>query len=220
MTVNVLMPTLGMKGTAAVDSLVHAPFEVNVIQSSVNGWAAAMNDCLTRRVPGDCLIMDDDVLVLPHTFDLLEQHYNDADVFGFRLLYPDGRLQHDGGYVTPVAGAGHIFDDGQQPTYTQYVTASLCYVKAHVFDQVPAFNEWPGVQWEDVAFCLDAWRAGLRVLYLPGEAIHEETGTKRADTRLSERFGINAVHFGNKYRRQCREINDLFGHERRLPLGH
>jgi len=217
--VNVLMPTLGRLGTRAEDALrEHAPFDVNLIQSGVPGWSAAINDCLAQRERGeDCLIIDDDVFVGPETFNPLWDHYADADVFGFLLRYPTGEIQHDGGYVTPDMVAGHIRDGREgEPSFVRYVTASLCYVKADVFERIPRLVQWPGVQWEDVALCVDAWAQGFKVMYLPGEAVHEETATKRFDPNLNQRFAQNGAHFHDLYKGKVARLDQRFGGERRL----
>lgn len=222
MTVNVLMPTLGKKGTKTVDSLrAHAPFDLNIITSDVPGWANAINDCLSRRIVGeDCLIIDDDIEILPETFADFDEYKQYGDVFGFKLMYPGGTaVQHDGGYLTTDGGSGHLFRNSDMASYVGYVTASLCYIKAHVFENVLAMNVWPGLQWEDVAFCVDAWEKGFRVVYVPNPAIHEETGTKRDEVNFWGKFRINALIFQVQYGRRSSDIAKRFGPSGRIPLG-
>lgn len=218
--VDVLMPTLGMQGTETVDALTeHAPFKFDLITSSVPGWSAAINDCLRRRTPGhDVLIIDDDVTVLPSTFDRLARYLKVADVIGFKLLFPDYNLQHGGGMVTMLGRTGHIMYQEDMPSYVAYVTASLCYIKEEVLGAVAPLNVWEGVQWEDVALCLDAWEAGYRVAYVPDPAIHKETATKKHDPKFWEKFEINAQAFYEKYERQCIKASTKFGTTRRLPI--
>lgn len=222
--VDVLMPTLGKKGDKTVKSLAanFTGFNFDVFHSSVYGWSRAINEMLTKfhHPERDVLIIDDDVEVLPDTFKGFDDYYELADVFGFKLLYPDGTLQHGGGFVNAAAQTGHLTTNVDQPSYVQYVTASLCYIKADVIKEIKALQVWPGVQYEDVALCMEAWLAGFKVMYLPMAAIHEETGTKRFEADLQTKLSINAYEFKRKYREAATQLSFLFGNDRRLPIGY
>jgi len=148
-------------------------------------WAQAVNIGIDEsKEPGDFLIMDDDVFLREETFSLVEKHYNDADIFGFKLLFPDNRIQHAGGFVDGDAvthfgygGRPELYPD---PQYVAHVTTSLVYIKRHVIDKLGGMAiDIPGVQMEDVDFSFRALKAGFRILYLPGTAIHLESATKR-----------------------------------------
>lgn len=217
--VNVIMPTLGMKGDKTIDSLrAYAPFEITLLTDTEPGWSRGVNRCLQRRGSGDVLIIDDDIVVHEHTFDHLPELFDHGDVFGFRLLYPDGQLQHDGALIRWEGSCAHIRDDSHEPSYVACVTASLCYIKASVFERVPRYVEWPGMQWEDVAFCVDAWFAGARVLYVPDEATHEESGTKKNDPRFWDAFSENQACFRQYYREKAVVLAQMFGETHRIPL--
>jgi len=214
------MPTLGQKGTKTIESLREfAPFDYWMLTDSKPGWAAGINRMLANRNKDfDVLIIDDDVVIQEHTFDLLDELYDAAEVFGFKLLYPDGGIQHDGAYVRWDGTADHIRNLSEEPSYVGSVTASLCYIKSHVFDYVPGYPEWPGLQWEDVAFCLDCWFARQRVMYVPGEAIHEEGGTKMKSPDFWRRFHQNQALFRQEYGRKAMIIAQMFGATHRISL--
>jgi len=177
-----------------------------------------MNLGLAQRTPdADVLIIDDDAQILTGTFDGLEEWYPLADIFGFRLLFEDGRLQHDGGWVNELGSAGHIFRESDVRGYVGYVTASVCLIKAHVFEKVARFPEWTGYQWEDVAFCMDAWASGMKVIYIPNDAVHNETQTKKHDSEFWEKFRLNAILFSARYKEQTKKVSMRIGNTLRIP---
>ena len=218
--VDVLMPTLGMQGDDTIKSLArYANFSFDVIHTDIPGWSAAINKCLERHTVGrDVLIIDDDVEIWPETFANLHQYMERAEVFGFKLLFPDGQIQHDGGFVNANGSCGHIKHNSDEPSYVAYVTASLCYIKEEALDFVAPLKVWPGAQWEDVALCLDAWGNGMRVMYIPSPATHKETATKRHDPEFAHKFGINSMYFRQRYESQCARMSTMFGVERRVPI--
>jgi hypothetical protein len=228
------MPTLGMNGTMTQNSLRYLPWEHDLITTSVpGGWGHAMNDLLSRRQrKNDCIITDDDVMVLPHTFAGFEAFYGMADIFGFLLVYPtitlgsEGsqfQVQHDGGKFYEVENnvlMSHIFQDCNALSYVGHITTSFCYVKAHVFDEIKSFYEWPGVQWEDVAFCVQAQQAGFKVMYVPQMAVHAETQTKRhTEDDFWNRFMENNRLFNVECGSYARELIRKFGPSGRIHLG-
>lgn len=222
--IDVIMPTLDKNGTRTKDSLAnYLPFDYNLIEiRDPGGWANAINCGLKLRGrKNDLIIIDDDVEILADTFFGFNTFYRQADVFGFKLMFPDSeRIQHDGGWVSPDGRSGHIFNESGVPSYVPYVTASLTLIKASVLEVVSQMRVWPGYQWEDVAFCLDAWAAGFRVAYLPNKAIHAETATKGHDPRFAEKFHVNADIFRREYAAHCAAVSNAFGPRRRIPLGH
>src|SRR5687767_4393092 len=101
-------------------------------------WPSAINAGLAKVKPGrDIILMDDDIFLMPDTFSAVRPLYDMADIFGFKLLYPDGRIQHAGGQFMEDK-LGHRFwqqdDVGQadRSMYMAHVTTSLIYIKAHV----------------------------------------------------------------------------------------
>lgn len=200
--VNVIVPTLLMEHSKnCFDSLKHLPKSFNrnliCVTDNTNGnWARAINIGLSRLPPtGDVLILDDDVELLPETFKDFDRYYPHADMFGFKLLFPNGTIQHGGGFCDHRNdrlghfGVGYDGDSASiLPRYVVHCTASCLYIKRHVFDTIGNFTELPGVQFEDVDFSFRAIRNGLDILYIPNKAIHHESQTKKQDPQFAERM--------------------------------
>lgn len=161
------------------------------------GWGAAANALLKQAAAAgsDALFCDDDVVFTPTSLDGVRAHYDAADIFGLDLHTLDGIRQ---------AGARHTWD-GQQisdwveagPAYVAHVTASAMYLKASAL--ALRFPSWPGLYYEDVALCFDAWIKGLKVLAVPGVVRHDiENGsgaTKRHTPEFWAKFEKNRSRF-------------------------
>jgi GT2 family glycosyltransferase len=188
--VDVIIPTLGKMSPKShpficFENLHHIPWPSYMhVVTGGKTWAQAINIGLEQTSGNDVILMDDDVFINPETFKLVNEYYNDADIFGFKLFFPDGKIQHAGGIVRNQ-GIGHIgwrSEDGPEyndPKYVCHVTTSLIYIKRHVIDKLKGMTVMPGQQMEDVDFNFRAIKEGFKILYLPSPAIHMESATKR-----------------------------------------
>lgn len=116
---------------------------------------------------------------------LLEQAQRpEVAVVGGRLLYPNGRPQHEGIAVGNVRG-GYMaanLDAGWMGRVIRNVTAvsGACQmVTTSVFDELGGYDEGLGVAYNDVDFCLRARAAGYLVIYTPhAELRHHESASR------------------------------------------
>ncbi|MDQ2959915.1 MAG: glycosyltransferase family 2 protein [Candidatus Dormibacteraeota bacterium] len=127
---------------------------------------------------------------------MLEQAQRpEVGVVGARLLYPDGRPQHEGIGVGNVGGASTAvnLDAGWLGSVIRDVSAvtGACQMtRLTVFDEVHGYDEKLHVGYNDVDFCLRVRRAGYRIVYTPhAELVHREGSTRgplspAADERL------------------------------------
>jgi GT2 family glycosyltransferase len=198
--------------------------------SSEVPWAYAVNRML-EKTKEDVLHIDDDIEILPSTFDLLDLYYDSADIFGFSLLCPNGaggwRIHSSGAKLAPRAGDIDLASLDADlaslttPVYVAHVCASCMYIKRSVIEAGLRFPEWPGAHYEDVVFTLEAWLAGFRVCRLPSVALHH-----------SHPSGIGLTKLMQPTFNQHRQINEaklksyfvergIFEAclERRIPLG-
>lgn len=186
--VDIIIPTLRRSHAFSCFDKLHNvpwPYKLHVITTGKT-WAEAINIGLKQSdKKNDVILMDDDVFITPKTFIDMESTMDDADIFGFKLLFPNGEIQHAGGIVRNES-IGHIGfqeeDKGQfdQPCYVCHATTSLIYIKRHVLDSLEGMAEdIPGIQMEDVDFSFRAIRAGFKILYLPNSAIHLQSASKR-----------------------------------------
>ncbi|WP_167537935.1 glycosyltransferase [Sphingobium chlorophenolicum] len=113
----------------------------------------------------------------------------DVGVIGFRLLYPDGSVQHAGMLMgladgSPAHEAGNDTDDiasrFDRVRAVSAVTGAFMGVRREVFHRLGGFDaDRFAIAYNDVDLCLAARAAGLKVLYDPGiELIHHESRTR------------------------------------------
>jgi len=93
---------------------------------------------------------------------------------GAKLLYPDHTIQH-AGIVFGLGLVGHIFSRvheghsglfGSTEHYRNYlaVTGACQMWRRQVFEQIGGFDERFRLSFSDVVLCMEAWRAGYRVV--------------------------------------------------------
>jgi GT2 family glycosyltransferase len=167
-----------------------------VLYNSATPWGAAANQLLdyASAEGGDALFLDDDVTLTEGCLEGVYTHYDKADIFGLDLhVLSTGERQ---------AGARHLGDMSEWvhagPAYVAHVSTSAVYIKSTALASL-RFPEWDGIHWEDVAFCFEAWRLGLKVLAVPGLVYHDiQAGagsTKRHDPAFWAKWGANRAAF-------------------------
>ena len=197
--VSVIIPTLRKSHAfSCFEKLNHIPwnYKLHVITGG-KSWAQAINMGIAQAdKKNDVIIMDDDVFISEKTFSQVEWHYDNADIFGFKLLFPTGKIQHAGGILKEgmIGHIGFLQDDNGQfdrPRYVCHATTSLVYIKRHVLEVLSGMSEdIPGIQMEDVDFSFRAIKAGFKILYLPGSAVHMQSASKRFIEGFDEKVGF------------------------------
>ncbi len=202
-TVDVIIPTVGHIYKTAhpfncFSRLHHIGFPIRVhIVTGGKTWGEAVNIGLAQTDgQNDVILMDDDVFINEDTFPSLIQHYEKADIFGFRLLFSDGKIQHAGGFFKDgiVSHIGYQEENNsiiKEPYYVCHATTSLIYIKRYVLDSLKGIApDFPGMQFDDVDFNFRALKNEFKILQLPGEAIHLESATKRSMSKFTEKMNI------------------------------
>lgn len=202
-TVEVIIPTVGhIYNTShpynCFSRLRHFPFPIRLhVVTGGKSWAEAINIGLSQTLrESDVILMDDDVFIYENTFDSLGKYYDRGDIFGFRLLYPDGTIQHAGGAIDGQM-IGHIgykqppSEITDDPYYVCHATTSLIYIKREVINSLGGMaTDIPGIQFEDVDFSFRAIKEGFKILQLPNTAVHIESATKSTMPKFVERASI------------------------------
>lgn len=173
--------------------------DYRLIVNDAAGWGAASNALLKEAASlgGDALFCDDDVTFTADSLAGVLSHADKADIFGLDLHTLDHIRQ---------AGARHTWDGTEihdwvqsGPAYVAHVTASALYLTAASLKAGVQFPIWPGLHWEDVAFCFSAWATGLKVAAVPGLTYHATLGgigaTKRYDEAFWEKWHANRSRF-------------------------
>jgi GT2 family glycosyltransferase/glycosyltransferase involved in cell wall biosynthesis len=163
-----------------------------VLGEENEGFAANVNRGLRRTDPGrDVVVLNSDMEARAGWLAGLQYaayQQDDVGVVGGKLLYPDGRIQFAG--TIRNLGAPEWFDhryrfkpeDWGPAALTRdvlAVTGACMYVRRTAIERIGLLDERYPMAYEDVDWCLRAWRAGLRVLYFPAATlIHHESVTR------------------------------------------
>ena len=127
----------------------------------------------------------------------------EAGVVGAKLYFRDGLVQHAGMLIGPYGAVSHVNQNfsaaregylarAVRPGNFSSVTGACQMVKRSVFEAVGGYNEEFAVGFNDVDFCLKAWKAGFSVIFSPyAELFHYEfvsRGREVADPEKQRRW--------------------------------
>jgi GT2 family glycosyltransferase len=161
------------------------PFNFSAACNS--GAAAARGDLL--------LFLNNDIEVIePGWLDELLRWAlrPEVGIVGAKLLYPDRTIQH-AGVVFGLGLVGHIFARaaegesgvfGSTESYRNYlaVTGACQMMRKNVFRQLGGYDERFRLSFSDVVLCMEARKAGYRVVYTPhARLVHHESYTRRRE---------------------------------------
>ncbi len=163
----------------------HYP-HVRLICNEQNLGFAAGNNRGLRVATGDVLVLlNQDTVVQQGWLQSLVDAF-EADprcgIAGAKALYPDGRIQHAGGYVDARGAASHYGyrepDAGQfdEPREVDFVTGASLAISRAALDEIGELDEgFRAGYYEDVDWCYRAREAGYKVLYTPKAVlVHKE----------------------------------------------
>lgn len=185
----------------SVDFVTESYPQVVLVRNERNlGFSAANNRGL-RTASGDLLVLlNNDTEVDPGWLRALVSTAADPNVgiVGAKALYPDGRLQHAGGFVGKRGAASHYGyqepDSGQfdQSREVDYVTGASLAITRNALETIGELDEeFSPIYYEDLDWCYRARAAGLRVVYQPqAKLIHHESATTAA-FNYEQMFALN-----------------------------
>lgn len=200
---------------------------VRLVASPVNrGFAGGVN-LAARHASGRILVLiNPDVLVRPGWFQALTEALDapGVGVAGGKGLYPDGRLQHAGGYVDPASGFTVHLGDGEpdEPRYNQlreadYVSGFALSTLRAVWQELGGLSEvYFPAYFEEIDYCYRARRIGWKTVYQPrAEFEHDHKPPPDPDRSLS--LSINRQRWLFVMRHFAPEaIRSLIATERRI----
>jgi GT2 family glycosyltransferase len=141
----------------------------------------------TGAVDHVLLLNNDIVSAEPGWLDALLEHSQRPGIgaVGARLLFEDGKPQHEGIRVGAEGGAAinldlsAYFGMGLACRTVSAVTGACLMVKRVLWEEMNGFDETLRVAFNDVDFCLRLRRAGYRNVYAPlAELNHRESATR------------------------------------------
>jgi len=159
------------------------------------GFAGNVNRGLCSCIDdnNDVVLVNSDVEPLDGWLEILQHtvYLYDAAIGAPRLLYPSGTIQFGAGmrnFGAPL-WFDHFFRSrpaefvpALPDVYMLYATGAVMYLRREVLSQVGTFDPHFPMAFEDVDFCLRAWRRGLRTIYAGAScAIHHESITRSRD---------------------------------------
>ena len=169
------------------------------------------NNRAVEVAEGDYLLfLNDDVEVIDAGWlDALLEHAQrpEVGIVGAQLLYPGGKVQHAGMFLSTSGIARHAFrfSASDEPGYfglalTQRnviaVTGACLMVRRDAFEAVGRFDEAHEIINNDLDFCLRAHKAGLLTVYTPyARLLHHELASR---DRLDEVFDTS--HFEREWK--------------------
>jgi GT2 family glycosyltransferase len=156
--------------------------------AACNAGAAAARGDFVLFLNNDIEVIDPDWL---HELIRWAQR-PEIGIVGGKLLYPDRAIQH-AGVVFGLGLVGHIFARapegtsgvfGSTESYRNYlaVTGACQMMRKEVFRQLGGYDERFRLSFSDVVLCMEAWKAGYRVVYTPyARLVHHESYTRRRE---------------------------------------
>jgi GT2 family glycosyltransferase len=176
-------------------------------------YSELMNAAVERVDTEQVVLLNNDVTVItPGWLEAMLEHAQRPDVgaVGCRLLYPDGRPQHEG--VAVGVGSPAINLDlsalppmGRVIREVSAVTAACMMIRREVWREVGGMDETLRVAFNDVDLCLRLRRAGYRVVYTPLAELHHHESASRGDRRHDDDDVRFAVLWGHH-----RGVRDAF----------
>ncbi|HTX62107.1 MAG TPA: glycosyltransferase family 2 protein, partial [Acidimicrobiales bacterium] len=107
---------------------------------------------------------------------------------GVKLVYPSGRIQHEGVAIIPMPV--HLSRDVNYAEPDRWltstrdavaVTGACSIVRSACWELLGGLDESLAVAFNDVDFCLRLWRAGWRVVYTPEVVLGHHESASRGD---------------------------------------
>ena len=182
--------------------VVTAPGPFNYSRIVNRGVAAAGSDFVV-------LLNNDTTIRTPGWLEaLLEQAIaQDVGAVGARLVFPDGRPQHEGITIDSGPGLGptnlrvpraflDLTVNMPVPRDVSAVTAACMMVRTELWRHLGGFDESLAVAYNDVDFCLRVQKEGYRVIYTPRAEVEHVEGASRGplhpagdEALFAERWG-------------------------------
>jgi len=185
------------------------------------GFARANNQAAEVASGEYLLLLNNDTIVQPgwltHMIDSLEP---DVGIVGARLIYADETIQH----------AGVAFGEGDHPPYHIYpglpmrhpsvnrrrefnaVTAACMLIRRQVYADLKGLNENYINCYEDVDLCLQARKAGWRIIYEPKAlVVHLEGKSAGRQDKLIHSYQLLMERWRDTLRRDDLEFYEADG---------
>jgi GT2 family glycosyltransferase len=163
--------------------VIQNSFNVGVAEGNNIGIRAAIRDgCASVLLINNDTVFDADLM--SKLREGMDHHL--CDMLVPKILYFDDpeRIWCAGGYFTRVRKSARHFGNGRKdkghfdrPRIVSYSPTCCMLIKAEVFDRIGFMDANYFVYFDDTDFCYRAYRAGLRLFYLPAARILHKVGS-------------------------------------------
>lgn len=204
----------------------HYP-DARLIRNEQNLGFAAGNNRGLRAATGNVLVLlNQDTIVRAGWLQaLVEALVCDArrGIVGGKALYPDGRIQHAGGFVDDQGNGDHYGyrqkDEGQfeQVREVDFVTGAALAISRAAFVAAGEMDEGFGTAyWEDTDWCYRAREAGFQVVYVPQAVLVHKEASMAAKESHEAMYGLqrNRLRFVLKHWPARRLVDEFLPAER------
>lgn len=140
----------------------------------------------------DIIIWHPDMVATKDWYAELMKYYDEFDVIGLKLIYPNGLIQHFGGAIRFDGAGGHpeqyMLNIGyNEPQNVAYVTGPGTIIKKKVLDKIGGYDlQFIKGYYGDADWCLRARENGFSVGVIPVEVMHEENEGGRSQEETIE----------------------------------
>lgn len=172
------------------------------VRTEVFNFARSINRGLSKATGEHFLILNNDVEVIDP--DWLKElvsclSFTGTGIVGAKLLYPNGKIQHAGVIAGFGGAAGHWYlnkpSDYGGPMNRLHLRNSMTCVTGAVMlvsgDCARQLGEWDeenfAVAYNDVDYCLRAYKAGFRTIWTPFACLIHHESVSRGSDMVGER---------------------------------
>lgn len=177
----------------------HIKFLRNIKQKNIKiifkekneGFAKTINRGLRESTKEDAVLLNSDTEARDGWLEALQftaYQRKDIGIVGPKLLYPNNTIQYGGSHRNTDAPKWfdhyyrfkeNNFPPANVPNYVIGITGACMYIKRKVVDKIGVLDENFSMAFEDMDYCIRAWREGFRSLYSPlATVIHHESVTR------------------------------------------
>jgi GT2 family glycosyltransferase len=151
-------------------------------------YARMMNSAVEEAGDADFVLLlnNDTEVISGEWIEAMVEHGQRPDVaaVGARLLFRDGRPQHEGIVVgldgSPAQNVSiDYFELGRTIRNCSAVTAACMLTRTEVFRELGGFEPRLRVAWGDVDYCLRAREKGYQIVYTPYALLYHDEGSTR-----------------------------------------
>ena len=187
------------------------------------GFARAVNQGLHAATGQVLILLNQDIVAKANWVQpLLEQLEQDVTIgiVGSKLLYPDGSVQHAGGYLVDPAREGRHFLDDNPNNRIDFVTGAAFTIRRACWLATGDFDEsFSPAYFEDVDYCLRAKQFGWNIGYAAKSVlIHYESQSRGANFDHAANFHMQRFRFVLKHQSYESIIHDFLPYERKRVI--